>query len=126
MNPEHKESGADFLIRTFLEKYAQLAVKEAREQDIEEMEENVNKKDKINTVEVGNLIADAIIGKMSRQTAKEGSPFDKNRKQIIKEVSENIYGEHTWKANVDDMLRIFKSGMEYSISIVKSKLEGGE
>jgi biotin synthase-related radical SAM superfamily protein len=42
MNPEHKESGADFLIRTFLEKYAQLAVKEAREQDIEEMRELTN------------------------------------------------------------------------------------
>lgn len=65
------------------------------------------------TDEVGNLIADALLGKMSRQTAKEGSPFDKQRKRIVKEITENIYGEHKWHLNVDDMLRIFKAGTEY-------------
>ena len=65
------------------------------------------------TDEVGNLIADALLGEMSRKTAKEGSSFDKQRKKIVKEITENIYGERKWHLNVDDMLRIFKAGTKY-------------
>lgn len=65
------------------------------------------------TDEVGNLIADALLGEMSRKTAKEGSSFDKQRKKIVKEITENIYGEHNWHLNVECMLRIFKAGTKY-------------
>jgi hypothetical protein len=63
--------------------------------------------------EVGNLIADALLGKMSMHTAKKGSSYDRQRKQIVKEITKNIYGDHKWHLNVDDMLRIFKEGMKY-------------
>jgi len=65
------------------------------------------------TNEVGDLIADVLFGKTSRQTAKKGSSFDKQRKRIVKEITENIYGDNKWHLNVDDMLRIFKEGMKY-------------
>lgn len=65
------------------------------------------------TKEVADLIADALLGTLSRETAKDGSSFDKQRKKIIKEITENIYGEHNWKLNVDNMFLIFKAGVKY-------------
>ena len=71
----------------------------------------------LRTKEIGNLIADAILGELSRQTAKEGSSYDRDRKRIVKGVVTPSYvdGQEdiSLKLVPDHLLRVFKAGMGY-------------